>query len=384
MGALPDYDAGWMDEELRILQAETAKFMDRELMPHLEEWRKAGMVSRDFWQKAADNGLLGAGIPENYGGMGGNAFHDAVVFREQGRRGDVGWGFAVHNIATHYILAYGTEEQKKRFLPRMASGELIGGIAMTEPGTGSDLQAIRTNAIKNGDNYTVNGQKTFTSNGQVGNLFIVVVKTNPSESAKGVSLLIVETDGHDGFRRGRNLEKLGMKSQDTSELFFDDMIVPVENLLGGVEGEGFPQLMRQLPWERLILGILAVGIVEYALDETLKYVKERKAFGQKVLDFQNTRFKLAEAKTKLKVTEAFIDKCLEKHVAGKLSAEDASMAKWWASQMQCDVVDECLQLFGGYGYMMEYPIAHLYADSRVQKIYGGTNEIMKELIGRSL
>jgi len=341
-------------------------------------------VDRGFWQKAGDYGLLAASIPEEYGGMGGDCTHDAVIFGMLSYSGDSGFGLHVHNIAVHYILAFGTEEQKQRWLPRLASGELIGGICMTEPGTGSDLQGIRTRADRQGDEYVINGSKTFISNGQVGNFFVVVVKTDMDAGARGISLLGIETEGLKGFIRGNNLEKLGLKAQDTSELFFEDMRIPASNLLGGVEGQGFAQLMNQLSWERLIVAIGSLGASDLAMRETIRYVNERKAFGQPLMQFQNTRFKLAEAKTKLEVTRAFIEKCVGKKLKGTLGAAEASMAKLWASEVQNEIVDECLQLHGGYGYMMEYPIARLYADARVQKIYAGTSEIMKELISRSL
>jgi len=377
-------DASWMNEELSILADAAERFFAAELLPHAERFREQRFVDREFWKKAGEYGLLAASIPEEYGGMGGSHMHDAVIFAAQGKSGDTGFGLHVHNIAIHYLLGLGTKEQKQRWLTRLASGELIGGICMTEPGTGSDLQSIRTHAHRDGNDYIINGSKTFISNGQVGNFFIVVCKTDSSLGAKGISLIAVETDGTEGFRRGTNLEKLGMKAQDTSELFFEDMRVPAENLLGDGEGQGFAQLMNELGWERLMIAISAVGASELALQETVRYVHERKAFGKLLIEFQNTRFKLAEAKTKLEVTRAFVEKCVGKIVEGKLSAAEASMAKLWTTEVQNEIVDECLQLYGGYGYMMEYPIARMYADARVQRIYGGTSEIMKELISRSL
>lgn len=377
-------DAHWMNEELRMFADEIEKFLAAELLPNMDRYLEQRFVDRAFWQKAADYGLLGSSIPEEYGGMGGDYSHDAVIFSALGRSGDTGFGLAVHNIAIHYILAIGTEEQKQRWLPRLANGELIGGICMTEPGAGSDLQGIRTRADKQGDEYIVNGSKTFISNGQVGTFFIAAVKTDPAAGARGVSLFGIETEGNEGFLRGSNLEKLGLKAQDTSEMFFENMRVPEKNLLGGVEGLGFGQLMNELSWERLIVAIGCLGASDLAMQETVRYVNERKAFGKPLMQLQNTRFKLAEAKTKLEVTRAFIEKCIEKKIKGALSAAEASMAKLWASEVQNDIVDECLQLHGGYGYMMEYPIARLYADARVQKIYAGTSEIMKELISRSL
>jgi len=374
----------WMEEEHLILQDSVRKFFDAELKPNLDKWRKAGIVDRAFWKKAGEQGLLGVAVPEEFGGMGASQAGDAIIGYEQARSGDSGWGWGVHNICLHYIVNYGTAEQKERWLPGLVSGDIVPAIAMTEPGTGSDLQSVQTYAAKDGNEYVINGSKTFITNGQTADIIIVVAKTDREARARGVSLIVVETAEAEGFRRGRNLEKLGMKGQDTSELFFEDVRVPPANLLGGEEGQGFYQLMRQLPWERLQIGIGALGACDFALGETLNYVKERKAFGQRVMDFQNTRFKLAECATKIEVTRAFIDKCVQKLIDGKLTAEDGSMAKWWGSQVQCDVIDECLQLHGGYGFMMEYPIARAYADARVQKIYGGTNEIQKELIARSL
>jgi acyl-CoA dehydrogenase len=294
-------------------------------------------------------------------------------------------GNTVHSqIVAHYLLNYGSEDQKHNWLPKMASGDLIGAIAMTEPGAGSDLQGVKTTAIRDGDHYVMNGSKTFITNGQHGELIVVVCKTDPSAGAKGISLIAVETEGLEGFSRGRNLEKVGLKEADTSELFFNDVRVPVSNLIGEAEGQGFIQLMKQLPQERLSIACAGATIAEMAVEETVRYTKDRGAFGKTVFDFQNTRFKLAECKTEATVSRVFVDQCISKHICGELSAEEASMAKWWCSQKQCDIVDECLQLHGGYGYMWEYPIARMYVDSRVQKIYGGTNEIMKELISRSL
>ncbi len=375
----------WMNEELEILRTSVRKFYERELLPHDEKWRKQGYVDRDAWRKAGEAGLLCASIPEAYGGGGGTFAHEAVINEEQLRLGITSFGNSVHSgMVAHYINAYGSDEQKRRWLPKMASGELVGGIAMTEPGTGSDLQGVKTTARLNGNEYVVSGQKTFITNGQTCNLIIVVAKTDPAAGAKGTSLVVVETDEVDGFRRGRNLAKIGQKGQDTSELFFDDVRVPTGNLLGAQPGLGFSQLMNQLPQERLIIALLGVSAMEAALSGTVEYVKERKAFGQRLIDFQNTRFKLAEQKSIAVIARVFVDRCIELHLQGQLDAITAAMAKWWCTQMQCDLVDECLQLHGGYGYMLEYPIARFYADARIQKIYGGTNEIMKELIARTL
>ena len=376
--------ANWMNDELRLLEESVGGFFDNDLVPNISRWQDQGQVDREFWTKAGQLGLLGASIPEAYGGSGGTFAHDAVIYYKMGHTGDFGFGFGVHNIAAHYVLAYGTEEQKQRWLPRLCSGELVGAIAMSEPSTGSDLQNIKTRAEKDGNGYKINGSKIFISNGQVANFFMLVAKTDNAKGSKGVSLFGVETDGLAGFKRGRKLDKLGLKSQDTSELFFEDMPVSGDDLIGLEPGQGFYQLMKQLPWERLIIALQALSASEYALKLTLDYVRERKAFDQRIMDFQNTRFKLAELHTKLEVTRAFVDQCLAQQMVGTLTPAQASMAKYWASDVQCEIVDECLQLHGGYGFMMEFPIAKLYADSRVQKIYGGTNEIMKELIARDL
>jgi acyl-CoA dehydrogenase len=377
-------DAVWMNEELRILSDAADKFFAAELVPNLEKYIQQKYVDQALWLKAGEYGLLAASIPEEYDGMGGDFSHEAVIFGALGKTGDLGFGLYVHNIAIHYILSFATEEQKRLWLPRLATGELIAGICMTEPGTGSDLQAIRTKAVRDGNDYVINGSKTFISNGQVGNFFIVVTKTDVAEGSRGITLFGIETDNLFGFRRGNNLEKLGMKAQDTSELFFEDVRVPVASLMGGKEGKGFAQLMNELPWERLIVAIMSVGVSDFAMRETIRYVNERKAFGQPLMQLQNTKFKLAEAKTKLEVSRAFIEKCIGKKLQGSLSAAEASIAKLYATDVQNEIADECLQLHGGYGYMMEYPIAKLFADARAQKIYAGTNEIMKELISRSL
>ena len=378
----------WMDEELHIMRDAVHKFLAREFVPHMTRWEKQGCIDRDAWNKAGAAGLLCVSIPTRYGGGGGNFKHEMVLVEELCYAHITGFGNSVHSgIVAHYINSYGSEEQKQKWLPKMASGEIVSAIAMTEPGTGSDLQAVAMTAIKKGENYVLNGQKTFLTNGQTANLICVVVKTDPSESAKGISLIMVETEsveGEGGFSRGRNLEKLGLKAQDTSEIFFDDVLVPSENLLGNVEGKGFVQLMEQLPKERLIIAAGACAAIETALRLTAEYVKERKAFGKRILDFQNTQFRLAERYTEAKLARTFVDDCAMKLAAGKLDDTTAAMAKWWITQKQCEIVDECLQFFGGYGYMMEYPIAKMYADCRIQKIYGGSNEIMKLLIARAI
>lgn len=374
----------WMTEDHIAFADLVARFLREELDPHREEWTAQGVMPKAFWHKAGEKGILGATTPEANGGLGLDRYFDMVTVLEQARAGDIGWGFAVHNITTHYIMAYGTEDQKARWLPKLASGEMVGAIAMTEPGAGSDLQAMKTTAVQDGNEYLINGSKTFITNGGSADLIVLAVKTDPTARAKGVSLMVLETRDLDGFSVGRRLKKLGMKRNDTAELSFVDMRVPRSALLGAEEGQGFYQLMKQLPWERLILGYSALGAAQCALRITLDYVRERKAFDQRVMDFQNTRFKLAEAATKIDIFAAFLDRCMDELAEGTLTPERAAMAKWWGSQMQCEVIDECLQLHGGYGYMSEYLISELYADARVQKIYGGTNEIMKELIARSL
>ena len=379
-----DWQAHWMTEDHLMFKESTRKFMEAEIAPNTDLWAEQGVVDRDFWLKAGSAGLLGASAPTEFGGAGVDQSFDAMTIYEQARVGDAGWGFGVHNICMHYILGYGNDQQRSRWLPGLIAGEIIPAIAMTEPGTGSDLQAVKTTATADGDDYVLNGSKIFITNGQQADIVIVVAKTDKEAGASGVSLIVLETSEVTGFQRGRNLKKLGMKGQDTSELFFEDVRVPRTNLLGQNEGRGFFQLMSQLGWERLVIGIGAIGAMDGMMSETIRYVKERKAFGQRLMDFQNTRFKLAEAKSKLEVTRSFVNECICKVIGGNLESVDGAMAKWWGSQMQCEVADECLQLFGGYGYMMEYPIAKAYADARVQKIYGGSNEIQKELIARSL
>ena len=374
----------WYSEEHRLYTESVRKFFADELAPNIERWIDAGIVDRVFWVKAGEAGILGAAIEEAYGGAGAGISFDAITIYEQARCSDSGWGFGIQSIVIHYIRAYGTEDQKARWLPKLATGEMVAALAMTEPGGGSDVQSVRTSATKTGNEYLITGSKTFITNGQTANLICLAAKTDKDAGASGVSLIMVETDDLEGFRRGKNLNKLGLKAQDTTELFFEDVRVPKNNLLGIQEGQGFYQLMNQLPWERLLIGITALGAIDFALEETTRYVRERKAFGTRVMDFQNTRFKLAEMKTKAEVTRSFLNDGIQKLDAGILDASTASMAKWWGSQTQCEIMDECVQLHGGYGYMMEYPITRLYADARVQKIYGGTNEIMKELIARSL
>lgn len=375
----------WRTGDVAQLEEMANRFFTSEFLPHYDTWEENRIVDRSAWEKSGEAGLLCASMPEEYGGAGGTYAHEAVIIEALGHVGIDGFGLALHNsIVAPYILHHGSEEQKKKWLPRLATGELIGAIAMTEPGAGSDLQGIKTTAVKDGNHYLINGSKTFITNGQHGNLIILVVKTDPSKGAKGTSLMVIETDGLEGFVRGRNLDKIGLKANDTSELFFEDVRIPTANLLGAEEGLGFIQLMQELPQERLLIANQAICAIERALALTIDYVKERKAFGKAIIDFQNTQFKLAELKTEATIARVFVDHCVAQHLEGQLDQTTASMAKYWTTDLQCKVVDECLQLHGGYGYMNEYPIARMYRDARVQRIYGGTNEIMKLLIARSL
>ena len=363
------------------------RFMEKEIAPFHAEWEEQGYVDRKVWNKAGENGFLCMTMPEEYGGAGADKLYSVIQMEELARGGFTGLGYGLHSeIVAPYILHYGTEEQKKKYLPKLARGEMIGAIAMSEPAAGSDLQGVKSTAIKQADgSYLLNGSKTFITNGWHADLVVVVAKTNPTAGAKGTSLLIVER-GMKGFEVGKRLKKLGLKAQDTSELFFDNVVVPADNLLGGPpqENRGFICLMEQLPWERLQIAITAVAAAQAAIDWTVAYVKERKVFGQAVASYQNTRYTLAEAQTEVQVARVFVDKCTELLMVGKLDTATASMAKYWTTDLQCKVMDECLQLHGGYGYMWEYPITRAYADARVQRIYGGTNEIMKEVITRAM
>lgn len=374
----------WMTPELETFRDAVRRFVAAEVTPHQEHWKKQQHVDRDVWDKGGAIGILLTDMPEEYGGSGGSFAHQSIVFEELTYAGDMAFGIHVHAIVAHYILNQGTEEQKKKYLPKLASGEMIAAIAMSEPGAGSDLKGIRTTARRDGDSYVINGSKTFISNGYMADLVVVVTKTDPEAGAKGVSLIMVETRDCPGYRVGRIMEKIGQKGQDTCELFFDDVRVPLDRVLGGVEGKGFTQLMTELPYERTILGVSGVAAIERALDLTITHTRERKAFGQALIEMQNTRFVLAEIKTEATIARTFIDRCIVDMMEGRMDTELASMAKYWISDLQCKVIDQCLQLFGGYGYMLEYPIAQMYVDARVQRIYGGANEIMKEIISRNL
>jgi alkylation response protein AidB-like acyl-CoA dehydrogenase len=359
------------------------RFMESEVMPHEERWQEQGYVDRAVWQKAGANGFLCPSMPEDYGGSGADKLYSVILIEEQARANSSSLGFGLHSeIVAPYLLNYGNAHLKKNYLPKMASGEMIGAIAMSEPGAGSDLQAVKTTAVRNGDRYVVNGSKTFITNGWHSDLVIVVAKTDPAKGAKGTSLIVVDTSMK-GFSKGKRLKKMGLKGQDTAELFFDNVEVPVENLLGQ-ENNGFIYLMQELPWERMQIAIAAVAKAEAAIQWTTDYVRERKAFGRTVASFQNTRFKLAELATEAQIARVFVDRCLELLLDKKLDTATASMAKYWCSDIECRIIDECLQLHGGYGFMWEYPIARAYVDARVQRIYGGTNEIMKEVISRSM
>ena len=374
----------WMDSDLELYRDSVRRFVQTEIAAHGEKWAKQQHVDRDVWNKAGALGVLLADVPEEYGGSGGTYARMAVLFEELGYANDRAFGAHVHAIAAHYILNQGTDEQKQKYLPLLASGEMVGAIAMSEPGAGSDLQGVRTRAVRDGDDYVISGSKIFISNGYLADLIVVVTKTNPDAGAKGVSLFLLETKNAKGFKVGRILEKLGQKGQDTCELYFDEVRVPAANLLGGVEGKGFAHLMSELPYERLMLGITAMAVIEHALELTIAYTRERKAFGKPLIEMQNTRFKLADAKAQAVMARAFVDECIQRMVEGDLDTVTASIVKLNLSELECKIIDECLQFFGGYGYMLEYPITQMYADARVQRIYGGASEIMKEIIARSL
>jgi acyl-CoA dehydrogenase len=375
-----------LEPEIQMFADSASRFFERAAPPaRVAGWRAAGQVEREFWREVGAAGFLGVMVPEAYGGPGADFRHELVLLEVCARLGLEGFALSLHNvIVTPYITMHGTEEQKRRWLPKLVSGERVCAIAMSEPGAGSDLQSIRTTALRDGEGYRINGSKTFISNGQIADFIVVVAKTDPAQGSRGVSLLIVETDEAQGFKRGKKLDKIGLDAQDTSELFFDDVFVPAENLLGMQEGKGFSQLMAELPRERLSLAIGAVITMEKALEVTIEYVKNRKAFGQRVMDFQNTQFKLAEAKAKATVAKVFINDCIARILQGKLDGTTAAIAKMWVTETEWEIVDACLQLHGGYGYINDYPIARIFRDSRIARIYGGSTEIMKVIIARSL
>ncbi|MBP1159855.1 acyl-CoA dehydrogenase [Rhodococcus sp. PvR044] len=379
------YLPSWHDDEVRALSELAAGFFEREVVAHNDKWDAQHRIDREVWLKAGELGLLCCSIPEEYGGGGGTFAHDLAVFEAQGYAGDLALGISVHSgIVPHYIAEYGSEEQKKTWLPGMATGEILTAIGMTEPGAGSDLKAIKTTAIRDGDDYIVNGSKTFITNGASADMIVLVVKTDPKAGAKGVSLLIVDLRDCPGFVVGRVLDKVGQHGADTSELSFTDVRVPVSNLLGDAEGQGFGQLMAQLVQERLIIGAQASGAMNRAVQETVAYTKSRQAFGHSLFEFQNTAFELAECQTIARTCEVFLDHCIQSHLRGELDPSEAAMVKYWLTEQQCAVIDRCVQLYGGYGYMREYLIARMYEDARVQKIYAGANEVMKGIIAKSL
>ncbi len=383
MSMLPQlHRHAWMDEDIEAFREQVRRYLAKELVPHMDDWRHQGYIPREVWRPFGELGFLLPELSDEYGGADANLAYQLVV-QDELARAEVPANTAVHTIAAHYILDYGTEAQKQRLLPKLASGEMLAGIALTEPGCGSDLKALRTKAQKDGDSYVIDGAKTFITNGYTANLLVVAVRTGGPGSS-GVSLVVLETENLPGFRVGRRLEKLGQHASDTAELSFEGVRVGADHLLGGQEGQGFRQLMSQLPYERLLLAVPAAAVIELAVELTVEYTKSRKAFGQSVFEFQNTRYKLAECATMAHIVRTFVNDCIQRLLDGKLDDEAAYMAKWWCTEQQGKVTDECLQLFGGYGYMVEYPIARLYADARVQRIYGGTTEIMKDLIARRL
>ena len=373
-------------EDLRMFEASVDRFLDVHCGPaETTQWRAQGYVSPETWRRAGEAGLLGVSLPEQYGGAGADFRFEAILIERLGIKHALNFAIPLHNsVVAPYLLDYASEEQRRRWLPRVATGEAILAVAMSEPGAGSDLKEIMTNARRDGDQYVLNGQKTFISSGLHASLIIVAAKTDPAAGAKGISLFVVETDKVTGFERGRLLHKLGQEGRDTTELFFSDMRVPAENLLGGIEGQGFRMLMEKLPQERLVIAWQAMGMIEAALTVTLDYVRARRVFGKPLIDIQNTQFKLAECKTQATIAKVFLYDCTERLLGGKLDPATASMAKYWITEAQSKIIDECLQLFGGYGYMSEYPISEMYKDARAYRIYGGANEIMKLVIARSL
>ena len=378
------YRSAWEDEELQTFRETVNRFVETEMLPLDARWRAQHHVDREMWQRIGQMGLLCLDIPAAYGGGGGDFRHEAVLYEELNRRGLSGFGQGVHSICAHYVLNHGSEAQKQRWLPRLAAGELIGAIAMTEPAAGSDLRAVRTRAVREQDSYLINGSKIFITNGGQASLVMLLARTDPAASKAGMSLFMIETGGLGGYRVGRVLDKMGLAAQDTAELFFDDVRVSADCLLGGQEGSGLHQLMADLPYERLIVALVGVACMEGGLAATLEYTRSRRAFGQAIADFQNSRFRLAELASLVRIARVFVDDCIARRLAGTLDTETAAMAKWWITDTQQQVLDGCVQLHGGYGYMNEYLVCRLFADARVQRIYGGTNEIMKEVIARGL
>ncbi len=372
----------WMDSDIETFREQVRRYVAAEFTPCLDGWRRQGYIPRETWRLFGKMGFLLPEMDEAYGGAGANLAYQLVV-QDELAKAEMPPNIAVHSIASHYILAYGSEAQKQRWLPKLTNGEMLAGVAMTEPGCGSDLKAVATRARRDGDHYVIDGAKTFITNGATCNLLIVVARTGEAGS-RGLSLFVLETENLPGFRVGRRLEKLGQHASDTTELFFESVRVPINQLLGGIENVGFQQLMGQLPYERMLIAVPAAAAIEHALEVTVEYVKQRKAFGQTLFDLQNTRFKLAEVATIAHVVRSFVNDCTQRLVDGKLDAEAAYMAKWWTTEQQFKAADECLQLFGGYGYMSEYSIARIFADARVQRIYGGATEVMKDLIARKL
>lgn len=382
---IDNYQPHWMNEELQALRDMARRFVAEEVMPNQERWYEEGATDRDVWRKAGDLGILLTDIPAEYGGSGGTFAHEAVISHELCLSGDTSWraGKQIHVIAAHYIHRYGTEAQKRKYLPGLASGELIAGMGMTEPNGGTDLQNTRTRALRDGDHYVINGAKTFITNGSIADLLVLVTKTNPQEKAKGVSLFIFETRTP-GFRVGKRLKKIGLHGSDTCELYFDDCRVPADQLLGGVEGKGFYQMMQDLTYERALTGVNCAAVMEHAFRVTRDYAHERKMFDKRLIDLQHPRFELAEVKTVATIARLFADFTIERMASGTMTSELASMSKWWMSERQCEIVHRCLQLFGGHGYILEYPIARMYVDARIEPIYAGANEVLKDLIGRAL
>ncbi|MBU7579210.1 MAG: acyl-CoA dehydrogenase family protein [Porphyrobacter sp.] len=374
------------DEEIAIFADAVGKFYQQHApQKRVEKWREDGQVEREFWREAGQAGLLGVSVPAEYGGHGGDFRHDLVVIDQQAKHGVDGFAASLHNtVILPYLVRHGPEEQKAKYLPRLVSGDLVSAIAMTEPGVGSDLQSITTTAVKDGNGYRISGSKTYISSGQIADFIIVVAKTDPTERAKGISLMLLETEGAEGFERGRKLDKIGMDAADTSELFFDNVFVPAENVLGGVEGKGFYQLMGELPQERLIIAVGAINGIEKALETTMDYVKNRKAFGQTIWDFQNTQFVMADLKARSTAARVFVNDCIARHLKGELDVATACMAKYWVTELQGEVVDKCLQFHGGAGFINDYPIARMYRDSRITRIFGGSNEVMKMVIARGM